>query len=300
MMTRPVVDPATSVAFAFVDVFADRPLTGNPLAVVPDADELPVERMRALAAEFNLSETTFLMRPTRGGAHQRLRSFTAAGHEVTGAGHNALGAWLWLAQAGRVSAGDFRQQIGDDLLDVGVDVARGGRVEVVMAQSAPQIGPPLTSCAPLVAALGVTEQDLNTTVPVCVASTGVAHLLVPLRDRSAVDRVAVDAVALRRILAAAGGEGCYVFTTDGLDDADAYSRFVNPTMGIVEDPATGTAAGPLAALLVRHGRARTGIAVRIDQGHALGRPSRLLVTVSGDQVSLSGSGLVVAEGRISI
>src|SRR6202044_2882658 len=87
--------------FYFVDVFADRPLTGNPLSLVPDADDLPEPQMRAIAREFNQSETTFVLRPTVSSgpgptATWRLRSFTPIGAEVFGAGHNALGAWIWL------------------------------------------------------------------------------------------------------------------------------------------------------------------------------------------------------------
>jgi trans-2,3-dihydro-3-hydroxyanthranilate isomerase len=106
--------------FAIADVFATGPLTGNALAVVPDADALDVATMRALAREFNQSETTFRCTPTVPAADWRLRSFTAAGHEVGGAGHNALGAWLWLAHAGRVGAGTHAQQLGDDVLAVEV------------------------------------------------------------------------------------------------------------------------------------------------------------------------------------
>jgi PhzF family phenazine biosynthesis protein len=94
----------TTVPFVFVDVFASEPLTGNPLALVPNADGRPVERMRAIAKEFNQSETTFLVRPTRPGATWRLRSFTPIGVEVLGAGHNAMGAWIWLADSGRLPA----------------------------------------------------------------------------------------------------------------------------------------------------------------------------------------------------
>ena len=90
----------TQVPFCLVDVFASQPLTGNPLALVTDADGLAEPQMRAIAREFNQSETTFLLRPSLAGATWRLRSFTPIGAEVAGAGHNALGAWLWLAAAG--------------------------------------------------------------------------------------------------------------------------------------------------------------------------------------------------------
>ena len=93
---------ASRVPFFFVDVFASRPLTGNPLSLVPDADDLDETQMRAIAREFNQSETTFLLRPSLPGAAVRLRSFTPIGAEVGEAGHNALGAWLWMEAAGRL------------------------------------------------------------------------------------------------------------------------------------------------------------------------------------------------------
>jgi PhzF family phenazine biosynthesis protein len=293
----------TWVEFAIVDVFAVGPLTGNALAVVPDADGLEVPTMRAIAREFNQSETTFLVRPSAPGAVWRLRSFTPGGHEVGGAGHNALGAWLWLAHAGRVGAGTFTQQIGTDVLPVEVSVAAGEPTRVAMAQSAPWFGRTPPDRAELAAALGLTGEELVPDRPAQVVSTGAGHLLVPVTGRAVVDRVAVDTGRLLAVLAAAGGEGCYVYTTeaaDPADGADAYARFFNPSMGIVEDPATGTAAGPLAAVLVRHGNVPAGRPVLIQQGDATGRPSRLRIDLDGDRVRITGTGLVVGTGRLTV
>ena len=133
--------PAQSARFYLIDVFAQRPLTGNPLALVPDADDLAEAQMRAIAREFNQSETTFLLYPGVPGATWRLRSFTPIGAEVYGAGHNALGAWLWLAGSGRLASGQdgFTQQIGEEVLPVRVDRA-GERPVVSMDQSAPVFG----------------------------------------------------------------------------------------------------------------------------------------------------------------
>ncbi|SDK84088.1 PhzF family phenazine biosynthesis protein [Nonomuraea jiangxiensis] len=290
----------TSTPFFFVDVFAERPLTGNPLTLVPDADGLTVEQMRAIAREFNQSETTFLLQPTRAEAEWRLRSFTPIGAEVGGAGHNALGAWLWLADQGLTGDEPSRtlmQEIGPHVLPVEIVRRPGQGVRVVMEQSAPVFGPVAEDAPRLAGALGLTPGDLDAELPAQVVSTGVAHLLVPLAGRPAVDAVTVDGRALAAILAEMGAEGCYVYTTaPGEPEADAYSRFFNPTVGIVEDPATGTAAGPLAALLSRgHGRSLV-----IEQGHALGRPSRIQVEVEGTRVRLSGSGIVTGRGELRI
>jgi trans-2,3-dihydro-3-hydroxyanthranilate isomerase len=276
--------------FYFVDVFADRPLTGNPVVIVPDADDLTEAQMAALAREFNQSETTFLLRPGIPGADRRLRSFTPIGAEVFGAGHNALGAWLWLAASGRLPAGrtDFRQQIGNDLLPVRVEGAT-----VSMDQSPPRFGARVTNRAALAAALALEADDV---ADAQVVSTGAAHLLVPVGTRAAVDRAAPDSHRLTPLLSGAGAEGCYLYSLE----ADLpYARFFNPTMGIPEDPATGTAAGPLAALLVHRGLRPAGT-LDIAQGHRLGRPSRIQVTVDGSHVTVSGTGLVVAEGTLHL
>ena len=284
---------STRIGFAIVDVFAVGPLTGNALAVVPDADALDVPTMRAVAREFNQSETTFLVRPTAPGATRRLRSFTPGGHEVGGAGHNALGAWLWLAHAGRVGAGNFTQQIGTDVLPVEVAVAEDEPTWVTMAQSGALVRP-RTGRSRRAGRRPRADRRRARRRP---AGSGRVDRrrppLVPVASRAAVDRVAVDTARLLAALAAAGGEGCYVYSTEAAepaDGADAYARFFNPTMGIVEDPATGTAAGPLAASLTRHGDVPGDRPVLIQQGDATGRPSRLRVDVDGDRVRITGTG----------
>jgi trans-2,3-dihydro-3-hydroxyanthranilate isomerase len=298
----------TRVPFCFVDVFATRPLTGNPLSLVTEADTLAEPQMRAIAREFNQSETTFLLRPSLPGATWRLRSFTPIGAEVFGAGHNALGAWLWLAAAGRLGSGraaadpGLAQEIGGEVLAVEVAGPEGGPATVWMDQSPPRSGAPVGDRAGLAASLGLTEGDLVPGEPALVVSTGAGHLLVPARDRGAVDRAAPDAPRLAAALRGAGGEGCYLYSRDPVDasGAVAYARFFNPVMGISEDPATGTAAGPLVAHLVASGQVADGGTVVVEQGHAVGRPSRIQVTVSGPRVRVGGSGLVVAEGTLTI
>jgi len=289
--------------FALVDVFAERPLAGNPLAVVPDADHLDDQQMRAIAREFNQSETTFLVRPTAP-ADWRLRSFTPAGVEVLGAGHNALGAWLWLAHAGRLPSGErhFVQQIGTDLLAVDVAHAPGMTTVVTMQQSSPAFGGILNDREALADALGLAETDLLDE-PAQVVSTGAGHLLVPLRSRAAVDSANPDARRLSSLLQAVTDEGCYVYSRDPHNttgESIAYARFFNPAVGISEDPATGTAAGPLAARLVREGRLRPGAAAIVEQGYRLGRPSHLRVSVVNDIVRLSGAGVIAATGTLHL
>ena len=301
----------TRVPFCFVDVFARRPLTGNPLSLVPDADDLTEPQLRAIAREFNQSETTFILRPSRAGATWRLRSFTPIGAEVFGAGHNALGAWLWLAAAGRLPASaaeaeagaGLTQEIGDDVLPVQVSQGDDGLVTVTMDQSAPRFGGVATDRAELAGGLGLGQADLVPGEQAQVVDTGAGHLLVPVRDRAAVDRAVPVTERLAAVLRRAGGEGCYLYSRDPVDgtDAVAYTRFFNPAMGIAEDPATGTAAGPLVARLVADGKiADRGRPVIVEQGYKLGRPSRIQVSVAGPRVRVGGSGLIVAEGTLTL
>jgi trans-2,3-dihydro-3-hydroxyanthranilate isomerase len=289
-------------------VFAETPLTGNPLAVVADAERLEEAVMPAVAREFNQSETTFVLPSRRPGATWRLRSFTPAGAEVIGAGHNVLGAWWWLATAGRIEldadgGARLAQEIGDRVLPVEVR-GRNGRPEaIVIEQAPPEFGRTVTDRDELAAALGFegSAADQLDDMPAQVVSTGAAHLLVPARDRAVVDRARPDAPRLAAALAQVGAQGCYLYCLDPVDPAAvAHARFFNPTVGISEDPATGSAAGPLVSRLVAQGVVPDGALVLVEQGHAMGRPSRIRVQVSGERVRIGGAGVVVAEGTLTI
>jgi trans-2,3-dihydro-3-hydroxyanthranilate isomerase len=296
-----------TLPFHIVDVFAVEPLTGNPLAVVDGGVALTLDLFQRIAREFNQSETTFVLPPTRSEATWRLRSFTATGVEVFGAGgHNSLGAWWWLADAGKLTLSGtttvFHQEIGDRVLPLTISQAAGHLTGVVMQQEAPKALGPLEDLAGLATSLGLTVGDLAVDCSPCqVVFTGAAHLMVPIRDREAVDRIQPDAKALFALLQSVGGEGCYAFSMDPRHvDAVAYARFFNPTVGIWEDPATGTAAGPLAAHLVTHGLVKPGQKIVVEQGTAMGRTSLIDVEVVGDTVRVSGRCVIVASGTLTV
>jgi PhzF family phenazine biosynthesis protein len=286
------------IPFALVDVFAAAPLSGNPLAVVPDADALPEQLLPRIAQEFNQAETTFLLSPTEPGADFRLRSFTAAGVEVFGAGHNALGAWWWLLESGQLGdrTGMWHQQLGTAVLPVDVSANR-----IAMRQRPAEFGS-LVNPDALAAALGVDLAALGAApgLPVAqVVDTGAAHLMVGLRDRYIVDAARPDSAALLALLPSAGGQGCYLYALDPAEpDTTAHARFVNPVAGIIEDPATGSAAGPLACLLHRHGLA--GESVAVAQGHSLGRPARIEVTVVDGTPTVAGRAVITATGTMRL
>lgn len=273
-------------------------MTGNPLAVVEGADALPDEQLRGIAREFNQAETTFIMRSSR--ADRKLRSFTASGAEVFGAGHNALGAWLWMAEHGNLGMLEapqvFLQEIGADVLPITLE-RRRGQIHGRMTQSPLKLSDPFTAIAPLADALTLRVQDIYTTPAPRVADTGAGHLQVRIRDSETVDRARPSAEKLLEVLRAAGAEGCYIYAFDSDAPARAYARFFNPTVGLWEDAATGTAAGPLCAYLGSLGMLDADNALVVEQGALMGRRSALHVRLGPDP-ELSGSGIVVMRGEM--
>ena len=289
--------------FSLIDVFTDTALAGNPLALISDADELDAAVMQSVAREFNQSETTFVLSPTKDGATFRLRSFTPSGDEVFGAGHNALGAWWWLALTGKLAladgAGRFAQEIGKRVLPVEVVGQKGLPYEIWMDQTPARLGSTARNIGELAAALGVDPQDLEGEAQ--VVSTGAPHLLVQSSTRRGVDRARPDSVRLAALLREVGAQGCYLYSLDVIQpDSAAHARFFNPTVGIWEDPATGSAAGPLGSHLVERGVIADGTTMIIEQGYAMRRPSLIQVSVLGRRVRIGGAGVVVAEGKLRI
>ncbi|KAA6456709.1 PhzF family phenazine biosynthesis protein [Acidobacteria bacterium AB60] len=282
-----------------IDVFADTPLTGNPLAVVQDADQLSEEQMRRIASEFNQAETTFILQSTR--ADRRLRSFTASGAEVFGAGHNALGAWLWLAEHGDLGAltspQTFYQEIGSDVLPVELEKI-DGRVHGRMRQAPLRLLAPLEDMAPLSDALRLDPSDILSEPKPRPADTGTAHLMVRMRDAATVDTAFPDPDKLLAILKLVQAEGCYIYAINANTPETAYARFFNPTVGLWEDAATGTAAGPLAAYLAGEGYLEDN-EFAIEQGTKMGRQSILRVRLTPEP-ELSGAGIIVLRGLIKL
>jgi PhzF family phenazine biosynthesis protein len=298
------------VRFYMVDVFAQEPLNGNPVALVPDATELSEEMMQQIAREFNQSETTFLLPPTRAEADWRLRSFTPAGVEVSGAGHNALGAWWWLAESGRIALSGpqtvFQQEIVQQVLSVEVqaELEEGEKqwrpTAIGMRQNPPLFGAIHNNPTKLAEALALSVDDLAVEgLPAQVVSTGAGHMLVPVRNRAAINRAQPDMPRLFQQLRSVDGQGCYLFSLDPVNTTStAYTRFFNPTEGIIEDPATGTAAGPLACYLAKYGKIAPNTTIMIEQGYTLKRPSHIEVRLHDDNVRIFGAAVTAAEGTL--
>ena len=293
------------VPFYFVDVFATGPLTGNPLSLVPDADGLDEAQMRAIAREFNQSETTFLLRPSLPGATVRLRSVTPAGAEVGGAGHNALGAWLWMAAAGRLAspaAGrGLRQEIAGQVLPVEVVCEAGHPAVVWMDQSPPHFGAVAGDIARLAGCLGLGERDLLLEEDAQVVSTGAGHLLVPARDRGAVDRAAPDAPRLVPALRQVGAEGLTCTARPGgCRRCCRVCEVLQPCGRHHRRPRDRNR-----CRAARREARRRGQGPRPVHGHdrvrsRTGTAHQDCCSVSGPRVRVGGSGLVVAEGTLTV
>jgi PhzF family phenazine biosynthesis protein len=327
----------TVARFSIVDVFSSTPFKGNPLAVVHDVSStLTDTQMQLIARQFNLSETTFVSKPTVPCATYRLRSFLPNGKEVFGAGHNSLGAWWWLAKNGFLElsskAGSetednsflFHQQLAQDVLPVNVQKPADSELAVSLRQLPPQFYGVHSNPAALAGFLGIDAADIGfefagqKIVRAQVVSTSSSrHLLIPVASVAALNSVTfADKERLTRELQSVDelAYGLYLFTpspgsADGSELPTFQARFFSPGMS-GEDPATGSAAGPLAGYLHNYG-ALTVVAggvgkLLVLQGLQVGRTCLLTLSVAKEEgaenvsISISGTGVEVATGSVAV
>jgi trans-2,3-dihydro-3-hydroxyanthranilate isomerase len=280
-----------SFRYVVADVFTDTPLQGNQVAVFTDARELREELLQRLAREINFSETVFVYPPQSGG-HARIRIFMPTA-EVPFAGHPTLGTAFVLAAP--LQLGEIRLETGSGLVPVTVERDERGRIVFGrMEQPLPTIEP-YDGEEALLAALGVVSSEL----PVELYDNGMRHVYVALSSEQAV-------AALRPDLARLGdlppelGINCFAGA-----GRHWKTRMFAPGGGTAEDPATGSAAGPLALHLARYERIAFGDEIEISQGAEIGRPSTLFARVEGSQgdvtrVEVGGSAVVVARGEFQL
>jgi trans-2,3-dihydro-3-hydroxyanthranilate isomerase len=290
------------IPFRLVDVFTDRALAGNQLCVVPEPVEASTELMQAIAKEIGFSETTFVT--SAGGDRYAMRIFTPE-LELPFAGHPSLGTAFVTVSEGRVTS-PLTQVVTAGEFEISVDVGAG---TARMRQGSPTFGEPLDdeARAALASAVGISTADLVPHLPAQSVSTGVGHLMLPVGDAAAVAGAVPDSRALVPLLLAAGTDAVYVFAVepDARDagGSGAKARLFAPVAGIEEDPATGSAAGPLGAYLVHHGAIPSG-RLTISQGMEIGRPSTLVVDVEPDgedlAVFVEGGVRVVGEGAFDV
>jgi trans-2,3-dihydro-3-hydroxyanthranilate isomerase len=276
--------------YVFVDVFTDRPLQGNQLAVFTDARGLDDATMQRLAQELGFSETVFVL-PPQGTGHARMRIFTPA-VELPFAGHPTLGTAFVLGAPLQLGTIVLECEAGE----VPVELERDESGRIVfgrMSQPLPAIEP-FEREAELLAALGVERSEL----PVELYDNGVRHVYVALETEAEVAMLEPDV----RALAGLGDVGVNCFAGSG---RRWKTRMFGPGLGVVEDAATGSAAGPLACHLARHGAIGFGDQIELVQGVEIGRPSRLFATAEGsaerlERVEVGGSAVAVARGHFSL
>ncbi len=276
-----------SLPYELCDVFTDRPLAGNALAVFTDADDLDELTLQALAREMNLSESAFVLRPTAPDADARIRIFTPT-MELPFAGHPVLGSAFVMAAA--LGKEHLRLQTDRGVIPVRLTREHGRLVFGWMTQPLPRTAA-YSAAAELFAALGVAGSGL----PVDLYDNGPQYVFVELSSPG-------EVAALRPDMARLAALGTTAFSVFARDGERWKARVFAPGEGIAEDPATGAAAGPLALHLARYDRIRFGDEIVIEQGAEIGRPSKLHACAIGssqrlERIDVGGSAVVVARGE---
>jgi trans-2,3-dihydro-3-hydroxyanthranilate isomerase len=277
----------------WVDVFSDAPLSGNQLAVVHDADGIPDDVQGAFAQETNLSETTFVQRPTQDGADYRNRIWMPR-RELPFAGHPSLGTAVAVALVRGEDEASYVQQTPAGLQRL--DVRRSGNVGYASVLQEPAVFGDVLDPARVLATVGLDAAlAIGDAVPFQMVSTGFDHLMAPISDPEALAGLRVDAGALVALLDEVGSGVVYLAALDG-ERAHVRGFFAQDGM-IREDPGTGSAAGPLMA----HLHARRGLRrLTVTQGVEMRRPCRIDCSVEGDRVRVGGDVVVVFEAQIDL
>jgi trans-2,3-dihydro-3-hydroxyanthranilate isomerase len=271
--------------YVFADVFTDVPFAGNQLAVFTDARDIPDEQLQPLAREINFSETVYVY-PAAGAGHARIRIFTPT-LELPFAGHPVLGTAFVLA--GPLQLEELHLETGAGVVPVRIE-RDGSRIVFGWMQQPAVAAEPYEQADELLALLGVEQSGL----PVELYRQGPGHVYVELDSPDAVAALRPDLPALLEL--SPYGTDCFAW------DGEAWkSRVFVPAHGVGEDPATGSAAGPLALHLARHERIGYGDEIEIRQGVELGRPSTLYaVARSPEEAEVGGAAVIVARGEFRL
>ena len=293
----------------WVDVFTERPLLGNPLAVVLEAEGLSDIEMQAIARETNLSETTFVLPPQTRGHAAKVRIFTP--HvELPFAGHPTVGTGWVLIDEGLVGSDAAAFTLEEGVGPISVRIDRGGTSLVLWMSHPPvKFGEVVEEREEMAAALGLTAADLQPNVPVQVASTGAPFVYVALKDAASVDRAVSRGDALTFVLGPHGSPPVFLFAA--VAPNSLYSRMfgTHSATGIAEDPATGSASGPLGAMAVRYGLVPRAAQVAIisEQGTKMGRQSVIHIALEyatgaelPSRIEVGGSVIPVMTAELSV
>ena len=292
--------------YFLLDVFTDRQFGGNPLAVFPNADVLTDRQMQSIAQELNLSESTFIQKATSEAADCTVRIFTPR-HEMPMAGHPTIGTAWAILKYGLLSPQSeqsllFDEGVGAVAVDYSLENSQPR--DLVMHQPLPEFGKTLDR-VPVAELLSLQPDDLEGEYPVQIVSCGVPMVLVPLKTLDAARRAIVRLDLLDSTLADVASRELFVFTRETENaNADVHCRLYAPRLGVPEDPATGSAHGPLGSYLVKYGLS-DGARIVGEQGIEMGRPSTIKVCIksSGDSITdvlVGGECVEVGQGTINL
>ncbi len=279
--------------YHLLDVFTDRQFGGNQLAVFPDPPiDLPQQTMQEIAREMNLSEVTFLFPPADPVNDFRLRIFTPAA-ELLMAGHPTVGTAFMLARLGRLGELQRRKKIvfeeGVGPISVTIHADEHGQLsEVWMRQPRPEFLDIYEDRRAIAEMLSISADDLLHEAPLQVVSSGLPFLYVPVRSLAAIEKVRLQYDKWRNLLAASNAEHVFVTTTETVCESSmAHSRMFAPALGVSEDPATGSASGPLGAYLLKYGLVSDEMMI-VEQGYEMGRPSFIRIRVKRSGADITG------------
>ncbi|UCG93295.1 MAG: PhzF family phenazine biosynthesis protein [candidate division WOR-3 bacterium] len=286
----------------FIDVFTDVPYAGNQLAVFPHADDLTGEQMQRLANEINYSETTFILKSSEPGADFDIRIFTIkrellfAGHPTLGTAYSIMNIFdIW-----REKKDILRLKTG-----VGIIPLEGKDDSIWMTQNEPEFINQYSDKKEIASLINLLPEDISDNSPIEDVSTGANVLIIPLKNLHAIQHASGNVNNLKKFFKERKSGGPYLFSLETTrPNVQVHSRFFAPHIGIIEDPATGSAAGPLTAYLLKHNIFGESFEIANEQGIEMGRPS--MIFMKGDKrgntytVKIGGKSAYVGRGEFEI
>jgi trans-2,3-dihydro-3-hydroxyanthranilate isomerase len=281
----------------FLDVFTDKAYAGNQLAVFPDGEGLTEKQMQVLAREINFSETTFIFKASKPDADFDIRIFTPKS-ELPFAGHPVLGTAYAIMNI--LDIWPVKKSVLNLNMKVGVIPLEKRDGNIWMTQKEPQFFKTYTDKKEIATLVNLSPEDISDDLPLEEVSTGNKVLIVPVKSLAAMQRAGGNADKLSKFSSETGTLAPYIFSRETVDrEAKIHSRFFVPHLGIIEDPATGSAAGPLTGYLLKHNVFGRSFEILNEQGMEMGRPSKILMSgeVKGGKYIIKIGGTCAYAGR---
>lgn len=286
----------------FIDVFTDKPYEGNQLAVFPNADDLTTEQMQKLANEINYSETTFILKRSESEADFDIRIFTPK-RELTFAGHPTLGTAYSIMNI--LDIWHDKKDILKLKTNVGIIPLEKENDVIWMTQNEPEFITQYSDKKEIASLINLSPKDISDNLLIEEVSTGANVLIIPIRSLPAIQRADGNVNNLKKFFGDRKSGGPYLFSLETTKpSANVHTRFFAAHLGIVEDPATGSAAGPLTAYLLKHNVFGQSFGIENEQGIEMGRPSKILMRGEKKDnkyvVKIGGKSVYIGKGKFEI